>query len=96
MVEFIGYLAGFLAMISFVPQVVKTLRSKSAEDISLSMLLLTLTTNLLFVVYGIALHLMPIVIMIGIMSGIIALQIGLTLKYRNKESPNNSMNHDNQ
>ncbi len=85
MVEFIGYLAGFLAMISFVPQVVKTIRSKCAEDISLLMLLLTLTTNLLYVVYGIALHLTPIVIMIGIMSGIIVLQIGLTLKYRKKE-----------
>ena len=88
MVEIIGYLAGFLAMISFVPQVVKTLRSKSAEDISLSMLLLTLITNLLYVAYGIALRLTPIVIMISIMSGIIALQIRLTLKYRKKESPN--------
>ncbi len=85
MVEFIGYLAGFLAMISFVPQVVKTIRSKCAEDISLLMLLLTLTTNLLYVVYGIALHLTPIVIMIGIMSGIVVLQIGLTLKYQKKE-----------
>ncbi len=85
MVEFIGYLAGFLAMISFVPQVVKTIRSKCTEDISLLMLLLTLITNLLYVVYGIALHLVPIVIMIGIMSGIIVLQIGLTLKYRKKE-----------
>jgi len=34
MVEFIGYLAGFIAMVSFLPQVVKTLRSRSAQDIS--------------------------------------------------------------
>lgn len=86
MVEFIGYLAGFLAMLSFVPQVVKTVRSKSAEDISLLMLLLTLLTNLLYVVYGISLHLTPIVVIIGIMSGTVVLQIGLTLKYRKKES----------
>jgi MtN3 and saliva related transmembrane protein len=84
MVEFLGYLAGFLAMISFVPQVVKTIRRRSAQDISLTMLLLTLITNLLYVGYGLALHLTPLVIMIGIMSGIIALQIGLTLKYRKK------------
>ena len=85
MVEFLGYLAGFLAMISFVPQIVKTMHSKRAADISLSMLLLTLITNLLYMVYGIALRLKPIVIMIGIMCGIIVLQIGLTLKYRKKE-----------
>jgi MtN3 and saliva related transmembrane protein len=85
MVEFIGYIAGFLAMISFIPQVVKTMHSKCAGDISLSMLLLTLITNLLYVAYGIALGLKPIVIMIGIMCGIVVLQIGLTLKYRKKE-----------
>ena len=73
-------------MLSFIPQVVKTIRSKSAEDISLLMLLLTLLTNLLYVVYGIALHLTPIVVMIGIMSGTVVLQIGITLKYRQKES----------
>jgi MtN3 and saliva related transmembrane protein len=84
MVELLGYLAGFLAMISFVPQVRKTIRRKSAQDISLTMLLLTLITNLLYVGYGIALHLIPVIIMLSIMSGIIALQIGLTLKYRKK------------
>jgi MtN3 and saliva related transmembrane protein len=96
MVEFIGYLAGFLAMISFVPQVIKTIRSKRADDISMSMLLLTLITNLLFVAYGVALHLKPITIMIGIMSGVVILQIWLTLKYRHKHIPDNSTNRDTQ
>jgi MtN3 and saliva related transmembrane protein len=82
MVEFIGYLAGFLAMISFLPQIIKTLRSKSVNDISITMLLLTLATNLLYLVYGIALGLTPIVVMISIMTCIVLLQIGLTLRYR--------------
>lgn len=85
MVEFLGYLAGFLAMISFVPQVVRTIRLKSARDISLPMLFLTLMTNVLYVIYGIALHLIPVIVMLGIMSGIIVLQIGLTLKYRKNQ-----------
>ena len=86
MVEFLGYLAGFLAMISFVPQVARTIRLKSARDISLPMLCLTLITNLLYVIYGIALHLIPIIVMLGIMSGIVGLQIGLTLKYLKKHN----------
>ncbi len=78
MVEIIGYLAGFLAMISFLPQVVKTLHSKSAKDISLAMLLLTLSTNVLYLIYGINLRLTPIVVMLSIMICVVLLQIGLT------------------
>ena len=84
MVEFIGYLAGFIAMISFVPQVIKTIRTKSARDISMNTLFLTLTTNILYIVYGIALGLTPVVVMLGIMTLIVLLQIGLTLKYRHR------------
>jgi len=82
MVEFIGYLAGFLAMISFLPQVAKTIRSRSAKDISLAMLLLTFATNVLYLIYGVALNLMPIVIMLSIMTCIVLLQIFLTLRCR--------------
>ena len=82
MVDFIGYLAGFLAMISFLPQVVKTIRSRSAKDISLAMLLLTFATNVLYLIYGVALNLMPIVIMLSIMTCIVLLQIVLTLRCR--------------
>ncbi|MFC1669066.1 SemiSWEET family sugar transporter [Spirochaetota bacterium] len=82
MIDAIGYIAGLLAMISFLPQVVKTYRTKSAQDISLPMLQLTLTTNILYVLYGILLKLYPIVIMISIMSCIVIIQIVLTIKYR--------------
>jgi len=85
MVEFIGYFAGFLAMISFLPQVFKTLRSKSSEDISMVMLLLTLATNVLYLIYGLALRLTPVVVMLSIMSCIVLLQICLTVKYRMKK-----------
>ena len=82
MVDFIGYLAGFIAMISFLPQVFKTLKTHSANDISLVMLLLTLATNLLYLVYGIALALTPIVVMISIMTLVVILQVILTIHYR--------------
>jgi len=83
MIDALGYTAGLIAMISFLPQVIKTLRIKRAEDLSIHMLLLTLTTNILYVIYGILLKLYPIVIMIGIMSFIVLFQIILTLKYKN-------------
>ena len=91
MIDALGYLAGFIAMISFLPQVMRTLRTKKTDDLSLPMLLLTLSTNLLYVVYGVFLGLYPIVIMIGIMSFIVLLQITLTMKYRNKVLPSLSL-----
>ena len=78
MIDIVGYLAGCLAMSSFVPQVIKTLRTRSARDLSLPMLGMTLATNLLYIVYGAALHLTPLVIMVGIMSLVVLLQIVLT------------------
>ncbi len=83
MIEAIGYIAGFLAMITFLPQLIKTVRSKSADDISMLMLLLTLATNVLYIIYGALLRLYPIVIMVGIMTCTVILQILLKMKYRN-------------
>ena len=46
------------------------------------MLILTLLTNVLYLLYGAILKLYPIVIMIGIMTVIVIVQIAFTLKYR--------------
>ncbi len=81
MIDAIAYLAGVLAMVTFLPQVLKTIRTKKADDISLAMLLLTFATNALYIIYGILLNLYPIVIMLGIMSCIVIVQIILTFKY---------------
>jgi len=82
MVEFIGYLAGFIAMITFLPQIIRTLRIKRSDDISLWMLSLTLLANILYEIYAVALSLTPVIIMIGLMNIILVIQIYLTIKYR--------------
>jgi len=85
MVDSIGYIAGVFAMISFLPQVIKTLRTKKADDISLLMLIITLITNVLYEIYALFLNLKPIIIMLGILNCIVLLQIFLTLKFKTKE-----------
>ena len=81
MIDGIRHSAGVLAMITFCPQLIKTLRTKKAGDISVLMLLLTLATNVLYLIYGVLLKLYPIVIMLGIMSCTVLMQILLTMKY---------------
>lgn len=62
LVTIIGLMAGFLTTISFFPQVIKTWRSKSAKDISLSMFLSFCMGVFLWIIYGLLLGELPIII----------------------------------
>lgn len=64
--NWIGSLAGILTTIAFIPQVIKTWKTRSARDISLWMFLLFSTGVLLWLIYGLSLHAMPIILANGI------------------------------
>jgi len=87
--DFVGALAGALTTVSFVPQVVKTWRSGSAEDLSLFMFVLFSAGLLLWLVYGIALRSLPIILANGITLvlalSIVLLKIRHALRRRNPD-----------
>ena len=58
----LGYTAAILATGAFVPQVVKTWRTRSAEDLSFLMLFLHIAGMLLWLAYGVMLGATPIVV----------------------------------
>jgi MtN3 and saliva related transmembrane protein len=60
-IDLLGSVAGLLTTISFVPQVVKTLRSRQTRDISLAMWVTFITGVTLWTVYGLLLGAWPIV-----------------------------------
>jgi len=62
----IGYVAGFLTTLAFVPQVVKAWRTHSTEDLSLWMLAGFSAGVGLWIVYGVMLSETPIVLFNGI------------------------------
>lgn len=59
--QIIGMAAGVCTAISLLPQVVKTIRKKQAEDVSLLMLLILGTGLALWIVYGIKRNDLPII-----------------------------------
>jgi MtN3 and saliva related transmembrane protein len=59
--EIIGYAAAILTTVAFVPQVVKTWRSRSAGDLSLATLLAFTTGVFLWLVYGIVIRSVPVI-----------------------------------
>ncbi len=58
----IGTLAGLLTTIAFVPQVLKTWRTRSARDFSLNMLILFTIGVGLWLLYGLLLRQLPIIL----------------------------------
>ena len=60
--DLLGAAAGTLTTVSFVPQVLKTWRSRSAGDISFGMFLLFSLGVALWLTYGMAIHSFPIIL----------------------------------
>jgi MtN3 and saliva related transmembrane protein len=61
MIRLLGFLAGVLTVGSFLPQVVRTWRTKHTRDLSLGMFALLVTSGSLWVVYGLARRDWPVV-----------------------------------
>ena len=76
----VGLAAGFLTTISFVPQLIKIWKTKSAEDVSRRMFVAVSVGMALWLVYGISLQQLPMIIW-NTISLVLALAI-LFLKHR--------------
>ncbi len=61
-IDLFGFLAAFLTTIAFLPQLYKTWQTKSAEDVSLIMLILFITGLICWIIYGLEIHSIPILV----------------------------------
>lgn len=61
-VEIIGLIAATFTTAAFVPQVVKTWKTKSGENLSLSMYLVMLTGVIMWLIYGIQINSLSIIL----------------------------------
>ena len=61
-IEFFGYFAAILTTLAFLPQLIKTLKTKKAEDVSLITLIMFLTGLSSWIVYGYKISSFPILI----------------------------------
>jgi MtN3 and saliva related transmembrane protein len=62
LITLIGLAAGFCTTIAFLPQAVKTWKTRSAKDLSLGMYTIFLTGVLLWLTYGILISNLPIIL----------------------------------
>lgn len=61
-IEYVGLFGAFLSAITFIPQVIRAWQTKSVGDLSLLMLIIVLTSVIVWLVYGFYLHLLPVII----------------------------------
>ena len=78
----IGLVAGTLTTISFLPQLIHTLRIKSAKDISYVMLIAFMTGVILWLIYGIFLQALPIILANAVTLALILAILALKIRYR--------------
>ena len=78
----LGLIAGSLTTLAFVPQVLKTWRTKSGNDISLGMFLLFSTGVLLWLIYGILIDALPVILANGLTLLLSVAILLLKLRYR--------------
>ena len=60
-IQILGLIAGSLTTISFLPQVIKTWKSRSTKDISLAMFGIFCLGTLLWLIYGILISSLPMI-----------------------------------
>ena len=61
-IELFGFAAALLTTIAFLPQLYKTWETKSADDVSLIMLILFITGLIFWIIYGLKIHSAPIIV----------------------------------
>lgn len=86
MIEWIGVAAGTLTTLSFVPQVLRTWKTKSAEDVSLWMLLAFNGGITLWLTYGILTQKPSIIFANAITLALALLLLAMKLAFANRDA----------
>jgi MtN3 and saliva related transmembrane protein len=79
MLKAIGYLAGTLTTLAFVPQVVRSWRTRSTGDLSTGMLITFSAGVALWFIYGLGLRAWPIVVANGVTLALALVLVGFKL-----------------
>lgn len=84
MIDVLGYISATLTTIAFLPQIIKTVQTKSAKDVSMGMFVLFTIGVFLWIIYGILTRTYPVLIANAVIFCLALAQILLKIKYDKK------------
>ncbi len=79
--DVIGYVAGVFILLSIIPQIIKSYKTKSVRDISILMLISLIIGTLFWIVYGFMVQGMPVIVLNIIYLFVVSYQLFLKIKY---------------
>lgn len=82
--QLIGLTAGTLTTLAFLPQVIKTWKSKSARDLSIVMFSVFCLGTVLWLIYGIIIQQLPIILANAVTLALAGLLIFFKLKFKDQ------------
>ncbi|MGH1398811.1 MAG: SemiSWEET family sugar transporter [Alphaproteobacteria bacterium] len=77
----IGFVAGFLMSVSFIPQAIKSIKTKDTKSLSLPSYLMYVTACVLWLSYGVALGSPPMILWNAITVGVAGMVLYTKIKY---------------
>ncbi len=82
--EIIGYFAGICTAVCFLPQTIKTIKSKDVKSLSFASYFIYTTGLLSWLVYGYFLNSLPMLIFNAIGASFAGIILFMIIKYKNK------------
>ncbi len=87
----LGYTAGILIIFAYLPQSIKTIKSKSTKDISILFSLILTIAEILWIIYAIIIHSYPLLltnaVSVVLLFPILAIKLKNEMKRSKKNSP---------
>jgi MtN3 and saliva related transmembrane protein len=83
-ITLLGFAAGALTTVSFVPQVHKAWRTRRCDDLSLTMLLAFGFGVLLWLVYGLLLRAAPIIVANAVTLGLVLVLVAFKFRFEHR------------
>ena len=81
-ITLLGFIAGSITTFSFLPQVIKILKTGSAHDVSIEMAILLCVGAALWSIYGFLTHSLPVILANSITFGFVFVILILRIKYK--------------
>jgi len=79
--DILGYAAGAITSLTFLPQVIKTWKERSAKDVSLLMFIIAAINEVMWIIYGVLLDNWVIILTNSIVLAMSLTMISLKLRY---------------
>ncbi|MBN2188961.1 MAG: SemiSWEET transporter [Chitinispirillaceae bacterium] len=80
--QIIGLAAGTLTTVSFLPQLLRTIKTRSSHDLSIGMVCFFLVGIILWLIYGVMEQAVPIILANGITLILASILLVLIVRYR--------------